>query len=73
MDRRLHELVESELGALHYDPQRGSRLGQNLEGMRSIHIDKFSCRIVYEVDHSACTVTVHKIGHRKPAYGDLHL
>lgn len=50
MDRRLHEHVEPELDALRCDPHRGSRLGQNLKGMRSIHIDKFSYRIVYEAD-----------------------
>ena len=71
MDRRLRELVESELDALHHDPYRGSRLERDLKGMHSVHIDRFSYRIVYEVDHSACIITVHKIGHRKSAYDDL--
>lgn len=45
----------------------------NLKGMRSIHINKFSYRIVYEVDYDACIVTVHKIGHRKSVYDNLQL
>ena len=68
MDRRLHEIIESELGLLHHDPHRGSRIERDLKGLHSIHIDKFSYRIVYEVDYTACTITVHKIGHRRSVY-----
>ena len=41
MDRRLRELVEFELGALHHDPYRGSRLERDLTGMHSVHIPVF--------------------------------
>lgn len=68
MDRRLHEIIETELDILRSDPLRGSKLERDLKGMYSIHIDKFSYRIVYEVDHAACIITVHKIGHRKSVY-----
>ena len=67
-DRRLREIVESELDLLRHDARRGSKLERDLKGMYSIHIDQFSYRIVYEVDHSACNITVHKIGRRKSAY-----
>lgn len=73
LDRRLHDIIESELKTLHHDPHRGPKLEMNLKGMRSIHINKFSYRIVYEVDYDACIVTVHKIGHRKSVYDNLQL
>ena len=71
LDRRLPATIESELGILRHDPHRGPKLEMNLKGMRSIHIDKFSYRIVYGVDYDACIVTVHKIGHRKSVYDNL--
>ena len=36
---RLRKIVESELDILRHDPRRGSKLGRNLAGMRSIHTD----------------------------------
>ena len=71
MDRRLLEVVESELDALRHDPYRGSKLEQNLKGMYSIHIDAFSYRVVYEIDHGMCEVIVYRIRHRKAAYDNL--
>lgn len=71
MDRRLREIIESELDVLRHDPWRGSRLKRDLEGMFSIHIDEFSYRIVYEVDHTACKIIIYRIRHRKAAYDKL--
>ena len=71
MDRRLHEIVESELDILRHNPRRGSKLKRNLEGMRSIHIDEFSYRIVYEIDRATCRVIIYRIRHRKAAYDGL--
>lgn len=51
MDRRLRKVIESELDVLRYDPHRGSKLERSLAGMRSIHIDGFSCQMVHEVGH----------------------
>ena len=39
--------------------------------MYSIHIDEFSYRIVYEIDHGACEVIVYRIRHRKAACDSL--
>lgn len=39
------------LGILRHDPPPWLKLERNLAGMRSIHIDEFSRRMVHEVDH----------------------
>lgn len=63
--------IESELVHLRTDPRRGNELAHNLAGYRSIHIDKFSYRIVYRVDNSSCTVMIEAICHRKSVYKSL--
>ena len=68
---RLHGLVESELASLQDDPCRGSELVWNLSGLRSIHIDQFSYRIVYEIDRDTCTITIIAIDHRSSIYDEL--
>lgn len=67
-DRRLRKVIESELDVLRYDPHRGSKLERDLVGMRSIHIDQFSYRIVYGVDHAACRIVIYRIRHRSASY-----
>ena len=39
--------------------------------MRPIHIDEFSYRIVYEVDHAACRIVVYRIRHRSAPCDNL--
>lgn len=68
---RLHDLIESELASLRHDPCRGSELVWNLHGLRSIHINRFSYRIVYEIDRDLCTIAIVAIGHRSSIYDDL--
>lgn len=71
MDSGLRGAIESELDKLRGDPRRGDELERDLDGMRSIHINGFSHRMVYDVDSGARRVTVHAIRHRNSVYRDL--
>ena len=68
---RLRDTIDSEIHCLRTDPRRGAEPAQDLAGMRSIHIDRFSYRTVYRVDNDACTITVEGICHRKPVCARL--
>ena len=71
MDRNLRGEIASELQRLRTDPRRGAELAHNLAGRRSIHIAKFSYRMVYRVDDNSCTITVESISRRKSVYNNL--
>ena len=71
MDSGLRDAIESELELLRGNPRRGDELERDLDGMRSIHINEFSHRIVYDVDNNLCRITIHAIHHRKSVYSDL--
>lgn len=71
MDPRLKKIVELEICLLDHDPRRGSELKWNLNDMRSVHIDQFSYRIVYETDYATSTITLDSIEPRGRVYDNL--
>lgn len=71
MAPKLCDEIASGLQRLRTDSRRGAELAHDLAGRRSIHIARFSYRIVYRVDEDSCTVTVESIGHRKSVYDNL--
>lgn len=71
MDPKLRDEITSELQILRTDSRRGAELAHDLAGGRSIHIAKFSYRIVYGIDGDSCTIAVESIDHRKSVYRNL--
>ncbi len=72
-DPKLLEQINEVINSLETNPGLGEELTQDLKGMRSVHLNQFHYRIVYEVerDNSHARVTVHAIAHRKEAYDKL--
>ncbi len=72
-DPKLFKIINDSINQLETNPELGQELSQNLKGMRSIHINQFNYRIVYEVEQGnpSNIITVHAILHRKNAYSDL--
>ncbi len=72
-DPKLLKIINESIDQLKINPNLGQELKQDLKGMRSIHINQFDYRIVYEVkeNNPKNIITVHTISHRKNAYSDL--
>jgi mRNA interferase RelE/StbE len=69
-DKVAPAIVEALYGAVSENPQRaGRRLSLQLEGRWSARRGEY--RIVYQIDESAETVTVLRIGHRREVYRRL--
>lgn len=72
-DPQLRKIIEDNISQLRVNSELGEELRQNLKGRRSIHIDQFKFRIVYEIkkDGRETTIVIQAIGHRKGVYDDL--
>lgn len=72
-DPKLLDIINTNIDQLETNPELGEELSQDLKGMRSIHINQYHYRIVYEVETGNPTnkVTVHAIAHRKEVYAEL--
>ena len=71
-DPKLLKQINDCVDGLETNPNLGESLSQDLAGMRSIHINQFHFRIVYEVnDNPSHKITIHVIAHRKDVYSDL--
>lgn len=68
-DPNLMDAIEKEIDRLETDPKAGKEMERDLDGLRSIRIDKYAFRIVYEIMGS--NVQIHAIGHRKNVYDDM--
>ena len=64
--------IKESLDGLKQNPDLGEELSQDLAGMRSIHLNKYQFRILYEKkDNPKRQVLVLKIGYRRDFYSDF--
>ena len=72
-DPKLLSAINNSIDELKENSELGEELTQDLTGMRSIHLDSFHYRIVYEIkkENSSNKITIHAIGHRKSVYTEL--
>jgi len=70
---KLLKMINDNIDQLETNPKLGEELSQDLEGLRSIHINQFHFRIVYEVEecNPRNKITVHVIANRKDVYSEL--
>lgn len=71
-DPRLVKAIRDSIDELRGNAELGKELKQDLKGMRSIRLDAFSYRIVYEVQERSPSVKiiVHAVAHRKSVYSE---
>ena len=65
----LKRSIRHALEILAGDPERGTALERELQGLRRYRVRRF--RIVYEVDSSARMLRILAIGHRASVYEEL--
>lgn len=70
-DPKLLKAINDTIDELKINPQLGKELTQDLKGMRSIRLNTFHHRIVYEVKDNPGKIIVHVIAHRKNVYVDV--
>lgn len=72
-DPKLLKSINDYIDQLETNPELGEELSQDLKGMRSIHINPFHYRIVYQVENGnpISKITIHAIAHRKEVYDEL--
>ncbi len=70
-DPKLLKAINGAIDDLESNPHLGKKLTQDLKGMRSIRLDPFRYRIVYEVKRDEGKITVHVIAHRSKVYDDV--
>ncbi len=64
--------VEQSLDELKTNPELGEELSQDLAGMRSIHLNKYNFRILYDVKENPIKqIVILKVGYRKDFYSDF--
>lgn len=70
---KLLKMINDNIDKLETNPKLGEELSQDLEGLRSIHINQFHFRIVYELEecNPRNKIIVHVIAHRKDVYSEL--
>lgn len=71
LDTRLSKKIEDVLESLETDPLLGRKKVGPLDGKRSVRIDEFQFRVVYEVDDTQCWIIVHAVGHHNRVYDRL--
>ena len=72
-DPKLKKIINNSIDELKTNSELGEKLTQDLNGMRSIHIEQFKFRIVYAVKEGnpQTMIVVHAIAHRKEVYDEL--
>ena len=72
MNPNLLKEIEQSFDELKTNPELGEELSQDLAGMRSIHMNKYNFRILYDVkDDPSKQIVILKIGYRKDFYPDF--
>lgn len=71
-DPNLLKVINKNIDELETNPELGEILTQDLKGMRSIHLNSFHYRIVYEIvkGNPSNRIIVHIIAHRKEVYDE---
>ena len=65
------EQITETIEKLRKTPGLGKKLVWDLKGRRSVSLDQFNIRIVYEIKrHPAITVNILSIEHRRIVYSD---
>lgn len=72
-DPKLLKAINKCINGLEDNSELGKELTQNLNGMRSIRLNSYRYRIVYEVVQGdpPNKIIVHAIAHRKEVYDEL--
>lgn len=72
-DPKLRKAINNCIDELEKNPEMGKELTQDLKGMRSIRLNAFHYRIVYEVvkGNPSNKIIVHIIAHRKKVYDEM--
>ena len=68
-DPKLLKAINSTIDELRVNPRLGKELTQDLKGMRSVRLNAFRYRIVYELNPGK--IIIHVIDHRNDAYDDV--
>lgn len=71
MDGRLRDQIDMAFKSLRSNPVLGKKLTEELEGCRSVRINEFQYRVVYEIDDARCWIIIHAVGHRSHVYDQL--
>jgi len=71
-DPRLVKAIRDSIDELRGNAELGKELSQDLKSMRSIRLDAFNYRIVYEVRERSppVKIIIHTIAHRKNVYSE---
>lgn len=72
-DPNLLKAINESIDELEENSELGKKLTQDLKGMRSIRLNPFRYRIVYEVQEGSPSkkIIVYTIAHRNKAYSEL--
>ncbi len=72
-DPNLLKAVNGCIDELEENPELGKELTQDLKGMRSIRLNAFHYRVVYEVvkGNPSNRIIIHIIAHRKNVYDEM--
>lgn len=72
MNPNLLKETEQSIDELKTNPELGEELSQDLAGMRSIHMNKYDFRILYDVkENPSKQIVILKVGYRKDFYSDF--